>query len=156
MNKRTVTVLNTIYDALFELLAEQTFEKITVMEICKQAKVNKMTFYKYHEDKYEALARAFDNKFSNEFYKEFGNPDVLFYRNDPKLEENTYKAFRFISLWCVKYEKQIRNLISTSNQLAYDVASNAMFNSYYSFIKNRMGKLVSQGTLQHLSSFIFG
>lgn len=156
MNKRTYTVLNTIYDALFELLSKQSFEKITVMSICDEADVNKMTFYKYHQDKYDALAKAFENKFYNEFNKEFGKTELFFKNEEMTLEEKTLKIITFMINWCIKYEKQIRNLMSNTNQLAFDCASHAMYKIYYNFIKTRMSEFVAPIILEHTSRIIYG
>lgn len=40
-------------NGLFELLKTKTFDKITVIEICEVAEINKMTFYKHYNDKYD-------------------------------------------------------------------------------------------------------
>lgn len=42
-------------NALMELLKDREFDKITVTDICKTAMINKMTFYKYYQDKYTLL-----------------------------------------------------------------------------------------------------
>ena len=39
--------------ALMELLKTTPFEKITVIEICEKAMINKVTFYKHYADKYD-------------------------------------------------------------------------------------------------------
>lgn len=39
--------------ALMELLKSTPFEKITVIEICDKAMLNKVTFYKHYADKYD-------------------------------------------------------------------------------------------------------
>lgn len=41
--------------ALLLLLRDNAFDKITVTEICRTATINKMTFYKYYQDKYMLL-----------------------------------------------------------------------------------------------------
>lgn len=45
-------------ESIIYLLKKQQFEKINVTEICNQALVNRMTFYKYYEDKYHLLNDA--------------------------------------------------------------------------------------------------
>ena len=54
-------------NALVELLKTTPFEKITVTDICKQAMVNKMTFYKHYQDKYTLFEDCIRN-FANEVY----------------------------------------------------------------------------------------
>ena len=46
--------------AMVKLLEEMPIEKISVTEICDQALVNRMTFYKYYEDKYTLLNDLFN------------------------------------------------------------------------------------------------
>lgn len=38
-----------------KLLRENAFDRISVMQICKEANITRGTFYKYYEDKYELL-----------------------------------------------------------------------------------------------------
>lgn len=44
--------------AIFELIEIKSIEKVNVTEICSRALVNRMTFYKYYEDKYMLLDDA--------------------------------------------------------------------------------------------------
>lgn len=48
-------------NALFELMKNTPFKKITVGDICSTAMINKMTFYKHYADKYELLNDVFLN-----------------------------------------------------------------------------------------------
>ena len=41
--------------ALMHLMETRNFDKINVNEICKEAMVNRMTFYKHYNDKYDLL-----------------------------------------------------------------------------------------------------
>ncbi len=41
--------------ALMHLMETNNFDKINVNEICKEAMVNRMTFYKHYNDKYDLL-----------------------------------------------------------------------------------------------------
>lgn len=41
----TTYTINTIKDVLLELLKKETFDKITVSNICRQAKITRTTFY---------------------------------------------------------------------------------------------------------------
>ena len=41
--------------AFLKLLQENAFDRISVMQICKEANITRGTFYKYYEDKYELL-----------------------------------------------------------------------------------------------------
>lgn len=54
--------LAAIHTAFYELLRKMPFEKITIRNICDEAKVSKFTFYNYYCDKYE-LAEALEEEF---------------------------------------------------------------------------------------------
>ena len=47
--------------SILDLLKDKTLEKISVKEICDNAMVNRMTFYKYYEDKYILLDDALND-----------------------------------------------------------------------------------------------
>lgn len=47
-----------LWEALMALLSEQTFEEISVKDICERAMVHRTTFYKHYEDKYALLERG--------------------------------------------------------------------------------------------------
>lgn len=47
-----------LWDALFALMSERSFEAITVTDICERAMVHRTTFYKHYEDKYKLLEQG--------------------------------------------------------------------------------------------------
>jgi len=56
--KEDVRIIKTRRDlraALVKLLAEENFDKIGVSDICSEAMINRMTFYKHYSDKYDLL-----------------------------------------------------------------------------------------------------
>ena len=58
MNKkdpRVIRTLERIDQSLLENLNSYDFRKITVDMLCRSAKINRSTFYKYYTDKYELL-----------------------------------------------------------------------------------------------------
>lgn len=44
-DRRTIYTVNTIKDALLELMEKQSFDKITVSSLCRQAEMTRTTFY---------------------------------------------------------------------------------------------------------------
>lgn len=46
-------------NSIINLIIEKPIEKISVTEICNNALINRITFYKYYEDKYTLLDDAF-------------------------------------------------------------------------------------------------
>ena len=60
---RIRTTKNMIHQALMRLLKSKPLEKITVVELCKQAQVNRSTFYKYYGSQYDVLEDIVQNLF---------------------------------------------------------------------------------------------
>ena len=52
---RVIKTLKQIDDALLTNLSEFSFSKITIDMLCRSAMVNRSTFYKYYQDKYDLL-----------------------------------------------------------------------------------------------------
>ncbi len=48
-----------LLESLTQLLAEKSFESISVTEICDRAMINRTTFYKHYTDKYDLVQRGF-------------------------------------------------------------------------------------------------
>ena len=58
MNKtdlRVVKALAQIDRALLECLEQMPLQKLTVDQLCQQAMINRSTFYKYYQDKYDLM-----------------------------------------------------------------------------------------------------
>ena len=69
MNKtdpRVIKTLHRIDEALLDNLKNHDFRKITVDTLCRSARINRSTFYKYYNDKYDLLDN-FLNRILNEF-----------------------------------------------------------------------------------------
>lgn len=65
MKKIDIRVIRTqeqLIAGLVKLLADKTFEELSVSEICDTAKVHRATFYKHFNDKYEFLNFCFDSE----------------------------------------------------------------------------------------------
>ncbi len=50
MDKRIINTKKKLTNALLELLQTKKIKDITVLELCKLAKINRTTFYKYYKD----------------------------------------------------------------------------------------------------------
>ena len=75
MDRRVKYTKKIIQDTFIELLEEKELTKITVMELCKKADINRATFYRYYLDTFDLL-----EKMEDEFVLEF---------------QNTYKDFNY-------------------------------------------------------------
>lgn len=60
-DKRIKKTKKYLKDTLIQLLAEQSFEKITVTNLCERADVSRITFYSHYEDKYDLVEDIFSD-----------------------------------------------------------------------------------------------
>ncbi len=49
-----------LQDAMIELIAEQGFDALTVGDIAERAMINRATFYRHYQDKYDLVAKIFE------------------------------------------------------------------------------------------------
>lgn len=97
-----------LFFALIQLLRDDSFDKITVLDICKRASVNRMTFYNHYQDKYDLLNDIIRITMDEVEYQYFTKT------NGKNLKNETYECLTvlaeiFIDL-LYKYEPVIRNL----------------------------------------------
>ena len=55
MDRRVLYTKKMITDTFLQLLSYKDIKKITVREICKEADINRATFYRYYLDVYDLL-----------------------------------------------------------------------------------------------------
>ena len=60
LDRRTLYTRNAVKDALLELLEEQSYEKITVASLCRQAEITRATFYLHYQSLDEVLDELMD------------------------------------------------------------------------------------------------
>lgn len=115
---RIIKTLRQIDTALLENLREHPFQKITIDMLCKSALINRSTFYKYYEDKYDLLNR-YIKRVLKEFQEAMDSTDfILASPSDidaPLYLDNFRKSLEFIYskrnvyqvLWNAGIEAQI-------------------------------------------------
>ncbi len=64
-DRRTKYTKSVIREALFDLMEDRPINKITVTDICKEADINRSTFYSYYEDVYGLLSSIQNELFEN-------------------------------------------------------------------------------------------
>ena len=72
IDKRVTKTKNNIYNALLELLQEKQIEEIRVSEICKNASINRTTFYAHFKDKHD-LFNTYIKSIQQELIKNLEN-----------------------------------------------------------------------------------
>lgn len=60
IDKRVIKTRSAVFNAVLELAAEKELNKITVVELCDRANINKSTFYLHYKDKNDCLEKCFD------------------------------------------------------------------------------------------------
>ena len=120
-SKRILRTRRDISNALIELLLDNDFEDITIVDICNKALVTRATFYKYFEDKYHLISCIIDDykdKIITEKLEnyDYSSPDDLFlYLAQVCIDliEQNRKLLHQIYLHCKnpKLKEQIINII---------------------------------------------
>lgn len=153
INKRTHDALKAIENAVFSLLEEFEFERITARGIYQRAEVNKMTFYKYYKNKYDALAKAFTSRVNDEYDTEISqwqdNNEYL------KTEEAYYRGLMFVVHFFKRYHTQFFHLVSSGGDLPKDIVFSALFANYRPFFSALIGKEISKDA-EYLVHVVFG
>lgn len=74
---RVIRTRKLLSSTLLEMMEEESIEKISVIDLCTKAMVNRATFYAHFEDKYHLLSYALEElkdkvyaRFTKEFYAE--------------------------------------------------------------------------------------
>lgn len=100
---RVLKTKNSIYGALVFLLKDKAFEEIKISDLCKNALINRSTFYAHFEDKYDLfsnfisdlkesfadeISKIDDDLTSKEYYLEI----IRLFLNHIEGKEDLYKA----------------------------------------------------------------
>lgn len=60
-DKRIIKTKRNLKDAMIRMLSAEDFERMSVTELCKEAKVSRITFYSHYSDKQALLDDIFDD-----------------------------------------------------------------------------------------------
>src|SRR5262245_38237045 len=70
-------------DALIDLVSERGFDAVTVGDIAARAGVNRATFYRHYQDKYDLVARIFEDEVAA-MGSALGSPEIGLEDVDPE------------------------------------------------------------------------
>lgn len=114
---RVIRTRRQIDQALLENLAEVSFDKITVEQLCQTAMINRSTFYKYYNSKLD-LMEQYLQRTLNAFQRQM---NVAFVNASPEnihhllYQKNFERAIRFI------YKHKKEYILLWSELMEYDV-----------------------------------
>ena len=139
MNKSESKYFNTakkMDKALISLLAEKSFEYITVSEICKRADVNRSTFYLHYENTVDLLDET--ARFLLDDFMSYFNDDVKIIAS--KLRESSLDELVFISDEYLHpyltYIKENKSVFSTVLLHSFSFGFNEIFQRLYENVFN--------------------
>lgn len=78
-NKEDLRIIRTrklLSNTLLDMMEEESIEKISVIDLCNRAMVNRATFYAHFEDKYHLLTFALE-ELKDELYEKFNKETKL-------------------------------------------------------------------------------
>lgn len=94
------TVQDRIRDAFFQALSEKKYEQITVTELCRTARISRVTFYSYYPDKESLL----DEVLRDLLQEVMDSGDALQARNNPS--NDTAQAYwNYFDAFFGRFEK---------------------------------------------------
>lgn len=137
--------LKLIRDALISLMDEKGFDHITVQDITERAEINRATFYRHYQDKYDLLEKIVNEMLSqfqtafqlppdfeaNHFIKDNDTPPESFIRQFEQIAEHSqfYKVMlgpKGLPGFSLRMETIIRDSLNHRSIIAQPVDSQIM------------------------------
>lgn len=130
LDLRIVKTKKILRSTLVKMLETNGIEDITVQELCRQANVNRMTFYKHYEDKHALLNDCFSefrNVIDENMEKHYGSVTTP--------EEYCYGLLQELSEFCLDNRKFIKAVLSGGNSCT-SILSNGLQEMFVSILTN--------------------
>jgi AcrR family transcriptional regulator len=124
-DKRVIKTKRDLRNALASLLKKSSYSKITVCDICEEAQINRMTFYKHYMDKMDLLNDVFnfDRVFVSDIEKLKGSE-----ANCQDLVDCVLPVVKQLTAECVDKQEIIKAMYSDDNDIIGDIVFNAIHN----------------------------
>jgi len=155
LDLRVVKTRKVLRSTLIKLLEKDTIDNITVQEICRQANVNRMTFYKHFEDKYALMNDCF-----NEFSEVINTNMKTRYSSVASPEEYCYCLLSELSDFCMENKKFVKTVLSSGNTACANMISEGLQSMFASLLvrmyEGRGEDVKDEATIGCLASFITG
>lgn len=110
MDRRVKYTKKVIQESFLDLLETKDITKVTVMELCKKADINRATFYRYYLDVFDLL-----EKMEEEFVLEYQNSYKDFNYNDNKLYDYVLSLLQT----CQRKKRFVRILFQTKSGITF-------------------------------------
>lgn len=169
MDLRTQKTQKSITDAFFRLRAHKPLEKITVRELCREAPVNRSTFYAYYKDVYD-LSEHLENELVRSIVAGLPHPEAVL-TDTARFTQDLFRACAPHPQLAVLFSGSRRGLLiarfsAELKRLIFDLyperrgdpefevsLSFRIYGAYYAFLENRQyGEEKVVGILGRLSS----
>ncbi len=125
---RIIKTKQALHAALLTLLSQKPLEQISIAEICREAKVNRGTFYLHYEQK-EGLFEEYFQEIMEDLYQSYEEPYRAVTTLDThQLDPNTIRIFHHIERFKIFY----RIVFSKNVPLTYYYM---LFDGIYSLLK---------------------
>lgn len=169
MDLRAQKTQKSITDAFFQLRAHKPLEKITVRELCREAPVNRSTFYAYYKDVYD-LSEHLENELVRSIVAGLPHPEAVL-TDTARFTQDLFRACAPHPQLAVLFSGSRRGLLiarfsAELKRLIFDLyperrgdpefevsLSFRIYGAYYAFLENRQyGEEKVVGILGRLSS----
>lgn len=169
MDLRAQKTQKNITDAFFRLRAHKPLEKITVRELCREAPVNRSTFYAYYKDVYD-LSEHLENELVRSIVAGLPHPEAVL-TDTARFTQDLFRACAPHPQLAVLFSGSRRGLLiarfsAELKRLIFDLyperrgdpefevsLSFRIYGAYYAFLENRQyGEEKVVGILGRLSS----
>ncbi len=169
MDLRAQKTQKSITDAFFRLRAHKPLEKITVRELCREAPVNRSTFYAYYKDVYD-LSEHLENELVRSIVAGLPHPEAVL-TDTARFTQDLFRACAPHPQLAVLFSGSRRGLLiarfsAELKRLIFDLyperrgdpefevsLSFRIYGAYYAFLENRQyGEEKVVGILGRLSS----
>lgn len=118
MNQRVALTKRLLKEALLRLLEKKSLERISITELCREAGINRATFYRHYELPRDLLTEM-QTEFLEEMMKSFREP-----LSEEKVEQ------------CYSYFWKHADLVKIFMQYSLDANTSMIFDMLYSNMRN--------------------
>lgn len=122
LDPRVIRTRSLILRSFEDLLAEKSFDSISVQDVTDKAQINRATFYKHFEDKYKLLDYSISQMFRHEIEKRTLNACHYTLDNLRNLIVAVCEFLSHLHSDCVQPHQQFESLVETQiKQQVYDL-----------------------------------